>query len=329
MIHQVILPDWWDDEVATNPAGYAEGISFISRHLGLELASLREPGRQVTFRDSGVCKFKKTKDTTEDHLALARSMATRVAQLANAATTEPCSPLPATAAQMRREILGQGHPWVNLASLVDYCWSLGVPVVHLTSFLKMRQPDGLAVKVRGRPVVVLCKKVRFSAWLLFVLSHELGHVVLGHIPDNGALLDEDINTNESDAEEVEANEFAIELLTGDKNWRFHATGRWPKAADLASRARELGRQHMIDPGHLVLNYAHTMGDGFLPVANAALALLEPKREALRILRQKMADHLDWSSLPEDSSEFLMRVSQAENTSDLSLGQRHRRKAGSL
>jgi len=75
----------------------------------------------------------------------------------------------------------------------------------------------------------------------------------------------------------------------------------------------------IDPGHIVLNYAHTMGNRFRPVANAALALIEPRRDALRILRKQMAEHLDWSSLPEDSSEFLMRVSQAERASDLPIG----------
>ena len=49
-----------------------------------------------------------------------------------------------------------------------------------------------------------------------------------------------------------------------------------------------------------------MGNHFFPVTNAALSLLEPNRDALGIVRQKMAEHLDWSSLPEDSSEFLMR-----------------------
>ena len=61
-----------------------------------------------------------------------------------------------------------------------------------------------------------------------------------------------------------------------------------------------------------------MGDKFWPVANAALALLEPKRDALKVVRNKMAENLDWSSLPEDSSEFLMRISQAERKSDLPL-----------
>jgi hypothetical protein len=320
MVHRYILPDWWNDQVAKNPAGYAEGISFISRHLGLDLASLRDSGRLITYRESGICKFKKSKNATEDQLQMARSLATRVAHLVNAATPESCAPLPASATQMRQEILGQGHPWVSLRNLVDYCWSLGVPVVHLTSFLKSKRPDGLAVRVRGRPIVVLCKKVRATAWLLFILAHELGHIALGHIPEDGALVDENVNTNEPDTEEDEANSFAIELLTGTKDCSFHSASRWPNAQRLAKRALEIGRELKIDPGHVVLNYAHTMGGEFFPVANAALSLLEPKKEALGIVRQKLAEHLDWSSLPEDSSEFLMRVTQAENKSDLPVGQ---------
>jgi hypothetical protein len=328
-VRQFILPDWWDDQVAVNPAGFAEGLSFISRHTGLDLASLRAAGQQVSFREAGTCKFKKSKNVTEDQLALARSIATRVAQLVNSATVEPCLPLPTSALQLRSEILGQGHPWVSLDNLVNYCWSVGIPVAHLTSILTTKMPDGLAVRVRGRPVIVLCKQARFTAWLLFILAHECGHIVLGHIPDNGALIDEDVNTNERDPEEIEANEFAIELLTGEKTCHFKASGRWPNATDLANWARKLGRELKIDPGHIALNYAHTMGADFFPVANAALARLEPEREALGIVRRKLAERLDWSNLPEDSSEFLMRVSQTETTGDLSIRQRHRREAGDL
>jgi hypothetical protein len=310
-VRRFILPDWWDDQVATNPAAFAEGISYISRHLGLDLASLRDPSIALTFRDTGVCKFKKSKGTSDDQLQLTRSLSTRVARLVNAATTEPYSPLPKTASQMRSEIIGQGQPWVNLSNLVDYCWSLGVPVVHLASFLTARQPDGMAVTVCGRPVIVLCKKAKAPAWLLFILAHELGHIALGHIPDNGILIDENIDTNERDDEEMTANAFAIELLTGDKEVKFQAGGRWPNAEMLAQRAKEFGRELKIDPGHIILNYAHTMGKEFFPVANAALGKLGSP-DAIGIVRRKLAQHLDWSRLPEDSSEFLMRVSQAVN-----------------
>ena len=319
ILRRMILPDWWDDQIALNPAGYAEGLSWISRHLGLDLAALRDPTRPVVFRDLRVCKFKKSRKATEAQLALARGMATRVAQLVNLATSRPCRSLPANASQMRGEILGRDDPWVSFSNLIDYCWSIGIPVVHVTPLPKSKRPDGLALMVQGRPVIVLCKQGHFTAPMLFVLAHELGHIVLGHVPDDGVLIDEDLKTNVEDQEERDANQFAVELLNGDADRRYSASGRWPNAAQLAKDAREIGLESRVDPGHVVLNYAHTMGSRFRPVAHAALGILEPRRDALKIVRRKLAEHLDWSSLPEDSSEFLMRVSQAETTDDLSDG----------
>ena len=170
-----------------------------------------------------------------------------------------------------------------------------------------------------RPVIVLCKKSAFSAWLLFILAHELAHIVLGHIDDDGILIDESVEHNVKDAEETDANAFANELLRGNTESRFHTSGSWPNAVQLAGVARLIAKEERIDPGHVILNYAHTMGKNFWPVANAALKLLEPKRDALKTVRAKMAAHLDWSSLPEDSSEFLMRISQSRRLSDLPVG----------
>ncbi len=80
--------------------------------------------------------------------------------------------------------------------------------------------------------------------------------------------------------------------------------RWPNAEGLAKAAVEIGRQSMIDPGHVVLNYAHSMGPSFFPVGQAALKFLDRHGDAVATVRARMAANLDWSRLPEDSSEFL-------------------------
>jgi hypothetical protein len=112
-------------------------------------------------------------------------------------------------------------------------------------------------------------------------------------------------------EENEANDFALELLTGHARYNVQAFGRWPNAAQLAERAREVGTVRHIDPGHVVLNYAHMMRAEFWGVASAALKLLEPKANAQALVRSSLAANLDWSALPEESCEFLMRVTKAE------------------
>lgn len=309
-VRQTALPSWWEDEVAVNPSGYAQGLLLLSRHLGLDLRSLQDDHAVIRLRDFGACKYKKRADVSEDDLALARVMATRAAQLAAEAMTEPVAAVPSAACEIRQHILDSGVPWVGLQELLDYCWSVGIPVLHLDHFPRnARRPDGFAAQVRGRPVIVLCRKARYSAGLLFLLAHELGHIARGHIPGDGALIDEHIDEASQDTEEKEANAFAVELLTGRADRCFVAAGRWPNAHELAQDARQLGRQRMIDPGHIVLNYAHGMGNSFFAVGNAALKLLEPRADAVGMVRAKLAGCLDWSRLPEDSSEFLMRVTR--------------------
>ncbi len=166
-------------------------------------------------------------------------MATRAAQIASVAVTGAPQSLP-DATQIRREILGSGEPWVSLANLIDYGWSRGIPVIHMSGCPRAKQPDGLCAKVKGRPVIELCRKATLSAWLLFILAHELGHIALGHIADDGVLIDESMQHNVVDQEETEANEFAIELLTGHAKSRFHASGSWPNAHQLADTAMQTG-----------------------------------------------------------------------------------------
>ena len=309
-VKKTALPSWWDDDVATNPSGYAEGLLLLSRHLGLDLASLQSENEPIRLREFGICKFKKRSDVSEDDLALSRVVATRAAQLAASAISTPAVMIPMDAREIRQEIVGDDAPWVGLTELLDYCWSIGLPVLHLNHFPKNAQrPDGFAARVNGRPVVVLCRNVKYSAWLLFILAHELGHLALGHVPDEGTLIDEGLDQDSADVEEQQANAFAMGLLTGRSDRRFTAAGRWPNAEGLAKSALEVGRRSMIDPGHVVLNYAHAMGKSFFPVGLAALKLLDPHDDAVAKVRAKMAGSLDWSRLPEDSSEFLMRVTR--------------------
>lgn len=317
-VRDVALPDWWDDEAAGNGSGYTHALMLVSRHLGVDLASMQDEARPVGLNLSAPCKFKKRADKGEDDLVVVRAMAAQVARLAAAATEEAARPLPASAADVRQQILGEGHPWVSFGVLLDHCWSVGVPVVHLSRFPKgARRPDGMSALVGGRPAIILSARRKSPAWTLFVLAHELGHVALGHVSAGGLLIDEKVADDEedADAEERAANDFASTLLTGKPRPAYRTADRWPNAGRLAELARVTGRRDRIDPGHVALNYAHTMGADFFPVANAALRLIEPGADAVTVLRERMAARLDWSALPEDSSAFLMRVTEAKDPAE--------------
>ena len=118
-------------------------------------------------------------------------------------------------------------------------------------------------------------KKSFSAWLLFILAHELGHIACGHVKD-GVLVDEGIADKEiQDTEETEANDFAVKLLFGkqpDYQWMQKLN-----TIELVRISRKYAKDVMVDPGVVVLNYAWNTKDW----ANAvgALKIIEPSANA--------------------------------------------------
>ena len=237
-------------------------------------------------------------------------MATRAAQLVVPAVTQPFGVLPERASQIREEILGLGERWVSLESLLDYCWMVGIPVIHLADMPSGKRPHGLSAVIGGQPVIVLCKNDQHTAWLLFILAHEIGHIALSHVKDDEVLLDENVKIL-GDLEEEQADAFAIELLTGYADRRYgYSIGPWPNARELAKTATELGYRDSVDPGHIVLNHANSKSN-FWGVANAALDILEPNGGAVELVRAKLGKNLNWDRLAEESAEFIMRIAQAE------------------
>jgi Zn-dependent peptidase ImmA (M78 family) len=308
-LREIVLPSWWDDEIAHNPAGYTEGLLLLSRNLGLDLSSMQNEAVPVGLRNLGPCKFKKSATTSDEDLMLARIVATRTVELISAAVPVPKKPLLMSATEIRQLILRAGAPWVNLASLVDYCWSVGLPVLHVLAFPpKAKKIDGLAYARSGRSAIVLCKNTQYSAWLLFILAHELGHIVWGHINSDGVLIDEQVDRNSTDAEEKVANAFALELLTGNPRSQVFAVGP-VSARALAKAAYQAGVHEQIDPGHIVLNYAYQTGSDGFAVANAALKLLEPHADPIGLMRSRMLAHLDKTRLSEDTYEFILQTTR--------------------
>ncbi len=313
-LRNVVLPSWWDDDAAATPAGRTEGLLILSRHLGLDLGALRDGTKTLQPTTNGNVRFKKRSDASDDDLVLAERLAHQVGRHA-ALGVRSGATLPTTAKAVRDAVLDdESVEWVNLASLVKFCWSHGVGVLHVSRFpTGAKKMEGMAMKAGETPIIILTSKRKPTGWLLFDLAHELGHLCLGHVGANGSVVDEVVDHGSTDQEEGEANAFAVELLTGGPKTRVVAPDRWPNAEDLAKQALAVAKRTQTDPTHIVLNYAHTMstaGDQFWGVANAALKHLEPFADAPTLVREALAANLDWSALPGDASEFVARVTKA-------------------
>lgn len=132
--------------------------------------------------------------------------------------------------------------------------------------------DGLALKIQDRPVIVLTKKEKYG-FLAFHLAHELGHIILGHLNQNTMIVDEKISANDIETEnfEQEADEFALELLTGDKDSKFSTDKSYSQMNRLCQSIIKLANEHNIDPLHITLNYGHSNNN--FPLARKLLSLL--------------------------------------------------------
>lgn len=308
-VRQFLLPEWWDDEAAVSPAGFTEAVWTIARHLGVAPEQLRDASRPLTLpRQHGV-KFKLAQGIDEQSVELARILGEQVAKFALLGV-EQGERKPLDDAQgIRTRILESGAPWVGFGALLDHCWSLGIPVLHLAKLPNStKKMDGLAVNIGGRPAIVLASGRTSPSWLLFHLAHELGHIVQGHVANGGTIVDGSIDEDSTDPLEQQANDFAIELITGKVGTKILPKTRWPKADGLALTAQQLGRLLCVDPGHIVLNYAHSMPTGnFWGVANAALKMIPSEGDPAEMIRERLSTNLDWSILPSEAAEFVARM----------------------
>ncbi|QCG86770.1 ImmA/IrrE family metallo-endopeptidase [Azospirillum sp. TSH100] len=305
------LPDWWKDALA-HPSGIYEVRGFVAKHYGLAIG----PGGELQTRSLPSACFKTRTGADVSVVAPARALATAVAHIVANAAVPPWAGVLPSAAELREAFIARsGKPWVGIDELLSACWERGVPVVYVPK-LPVSQPkmDGMVTMCGDRPVIVVTKKVSHPAWMLFILAHEMGHLALGHLDTSagGTIVDESISEDDAfaDGQEHEANRYALRLLTGNGHQALKLNHLM--AADaLANAARMYGRQHGIDPGHVILNAVrNTKRDGksLWPLGNAALGRLTSGGSDPAVsCRGALRCHVDLDSLSDDSLDFLERL----------------------
>lgn len=307
-----VLPDW--AETAFNSrAGFLELKTFLVRNTGLEM---RENG-VLASRSLPTARFKTTAGTSPDQVVGARTIATACAKLVAKATKTPWSGLSSNADRLRHLATTQSkRNWVDFESVLDACWSSGIPVIYLPDLpIKGRKMEGMVTYVGGHPVVILTKKITIPDWMLFILAHEIGHIAKGHLQETEgeAIVDEKIeDENSTDQQEQEANGYATALLAQD-GMEFVIEGTLPKAPELAAEALDFGTTHGVSPGYVILNAVHNSrihGKQPFALAHAALKLLPDhitKANVSDLCKAALRRYVDADRLSDDSVEYLEKL----------------------
>jgi hypothetical protein len=120
-VRRKVLPDWWEDCIALNPAGYQQAITLLSRNLSLDSRSLQDEEATVRCREFNHPKYKMKPSDSPEAVKIATCIAFRAAQLACHAMPEAIVELPSSATEIRQAILNTGAECISFEVLLDYC----------------------------------------------------------------------------------------------------------------------------------------------------------------------------------------------------------------
>lgn len=307
-----ILPEWWGPEMARTSSGLRETALLLGRRLSLDAMALLE-GRIEHTEGLSAPRYKHTVRVTEEQLRPATLIASSIAKAVVGAMPAGEVGLAPNAATIREQIL-QHAQRVDFDSILDFCWGNGIPVIPLPNLpTGVRKMDAAAIKVGRRPVILIALRNNSKAWLSFLLAHELGHLSLGHVAANSALVEGSLNDSAEfdvdsnvDRQEVEANEFANALLSGGQSEAIVAA--WPRdlpPVSIATTAMAASAELCSAPGHLVLRYAFRTRRW--PDARTALNFLADDMDAQAGLVARLRDEIDTRRIGEDLSDYVLQI----------------------
>lgn len=306
-----LLPEWWDVAVEKAPSGVSELAMLVGRRLSLDVPSLMR-GHAVPRGAVASVAYKHRAGLEPGDLSAASLIASSLAQTVLAAMPSMYRKLPSSPAALRREAAGDGM--LGFDSLLSVCWDHGIPVIPLPHLpVGVRKMDGAALQIGDRPVVVIAKKKSSRAWLSFILAHEIGHIAKGHLRPGSTIVDVSLQESATyatdaagDAQEAQADEFALELMGGAeveavvRTWSAYAS-----PVEIAVAARAASQRLHIEAGHFILRQAFLTKRWAEAVT--ALRFLSEDFDPESALLGEFKKRLDLDSIAEDMQDLVAQI----------------------
>jgi hypothetical protein len=303
-------PLWWSDAASESGSARAELRFTLARRLGLSPQSLSGDRVEFVWKDA---RFKNLSKEDEQQQAALSSFGIAIGRSLIKGTPSGPNLLGMEADKLRQAILAN-RAFVDFSGLLALCWGLGVPVVHLRVFpLSSKGMHAMVVKIDDRYAILLGRDAQYPAPIAFTLAHEIGHVSLGHLQKNDAFIDmeDPAEASESDKEEREADQFSLQLLTGQAEPDIQTNIDSFGALQLAKAVLDVGPTRGIEPGTLALCLAYRTSKW--PVANASLKhIYEAAKPVWQEVNSIANKELNWSALGEDASDYLHAVMAIPN-----------------
>lgn len=305
------VPEWWDDEAATEEGGLLELQIVLARRLNVALESLQTATPKPELR-LATRRFKTIHPEGSTQLAVAAGVGYGLAHVLAGACKVGALQERLKPADLRAQILKR-HPTVTLVGLCQWLWEHGIPVVHILNWPnQLRRPDAMCVRVDTRPVVLVIRKEVAPARLAYLVAHEIGHVMSGHLKagNNDVLVDDTLPVDEqgfaTDDDEKLADSFAMTLLGGDELLAVcKQLGKQHEEVKLAAAALKASKGTGLDAGQVILGWARLNGDWKL--AGMAMRYLMTTQAAPIVVNDVAKGHIDVTAMSSDGLDHLTRL----------------------
>jgi transcriptional regulator with XRE-family HTH domain len=233
---------------------------LLHRGFGWTMDALTS-GPPSSPRLAGAVQFKTTSSSDPNESPLL-ALAATVAQIVRGHLDLPeARPVP-DAATVRTEIADSSGQ-VTLASLLEWMWDHGIPVIPLHGKAGF---CAAVLSLDGAHAVIIKETREHLAYWLFDLAHELGHLASGHVHDK-ALVDVDAlspggRKGHEDDQEDAADKFALELLLGDADALVREVERESQGSYLRFKGAvvTVARKANVNAGLLGVVAAYALGD---------------------------------------------------------------------
>lgn len=309
-----VWPTWWSEDAESSPSARTELRFGVSRRLGIDPRSLLGADEEPRFLWGGrEARFKNLSDVSEVERTGLTSFGRAVTSILLQATPPASRGITGTTARALRDaVLATGREFVDLQSLLAVCWGVGVPVVFLRVFpWPAKRMAAMTIRVDDRSAILLGRDSEYPAPVAFHLAHEMAHIGLDHLSPGEAIVNVDPperTLEPADEEELAADRFALELLTGRPD--LEVTEAEDSAAaspgGLARVVRQEGPPLGIEPGTLALcfGYSTQRWDAAFGALKSIYSSPAPAWQAVN----KVADtQLELDSVPQDAARFVTAV----------------------
>jgi hypothetical protein len=293
--------------------GVAELAMHMSRRLSIDFGSLIK-GLIVPKGAVARVAFKHGVNTDSSSLQAASFIASSLAQAVLAAMPTHYRPLPISPSDLRRQASDLTSGPFGFEALLNICWDHGIPVIPLPNLpVGIRKMDGAVLQIGERPVIILAKKKSSRAWLSFILAHEIGHIILGHLQPGSTIVDISLqetstylSESSKDLQESDADTAALEIMGGAAV--SEEIARWSSndsPVELAVNARSASATLNIEAGHFILR--HAFATKRWPEAIVALRFLSEDFHPESALLGQMKKRLDMDLVATDLQDLVAQV----------------------